>query len=180
MVAERVRQGLCRASAREHAFRNERGSKCYRACFAFRLSGASATEHALQNYELSSDVRFENKRCAATALCAKSSSIRPSFFAKPHGRHRALAIRLVNHLGNTVLDFNIMLTLAVSLWRDSCWDDLEVGIDAQALQCSAEVFARYKAFSVSRQVSLTFVDSFLCRNLRWIRCGTGTFCATPS
>ena len=46
IVAERVRQGHYRASAREHAFRNERGSKCYRACFAERLAGASATEHA--------------------------------------------------------------------------------------------------------------------------------------
>ena len=69
-----MRQGLCRASAREHAFRNGRGSKCYRACFAFRLSGASATEHAFQNYELSSDVRFDKKRCAATASSLISES----------------------------------------------------------------------------------------------------------
>jgi len=57
-----------------------------------------------------------------------------------------MAIRLVNHLGNRVLDFNIMLTLAISLWSDTCWNDPELGIDAEALQCSAEVFARYKAF----------------------------------
>ena len=66
---------------------------------------------------------------------------------RPSVHHSLLmAIRLVNHLGNRVLDFNIMLTLAVSLWRESCWNDLEFGIDAQALHCSAEVFARYKAF----------------------------------
>jgi len=50
---------MIRASAREHAFQNERGSKCYRACFSETLAGASAREHAFQNYELSRDERFE-------------------------------------------------------------------------------------------------------------------------
>jgi len=57
-----------RASAREHAFRNERGSKCYRACFSERPAGASATEHAFQHYELSRDVKCGKKRWLATTL----------------------------------------------------------------------------------------------------------------